>query len=136
MNTAIFEMNAMEQFFKEIFKNPVIDPIDTRVSHVLKQLGIRPHIKGYRYLKDAIRITMSNPKDVEMITKSLYPMVAKKNNSTASRVERAIRHAIKDISQVDEFRRTIFLGIPKNHYTNKEFITGIAEYLMGFEKVS
>lgn len=130
-STVIVEMNAMEQIFNEVIKKPAVDPVDMRISYALNQLGIRPHVKGYKYLKDAIRIGIESPEDIEFITKTLYPAVAKKNKTTWSRVERAIRHAIKDVDQIDEFRRTIFLGGSRDHYTNKEFIAGVAEYFKG-----
>lgn len=135
-SNVLIELNAMEQVFKEVLKKPVVDPVDMRISYALNQLGIRPHVKGYKYLKDAIRIGIENPEDVEWITKTLYPAVAKKNKTTWSRVERAIRHAIKDVDQVDEFRRVIFLGGARDHYTNKEFIAGVAEYFKSLGNVT
>ena len=53
------------------------------------------HIKGYQFLRDAILLTMNEPEYINAVTKRLYPEIAKKNGTTASRVERAIRHAIE-----------------------------------------
>ena len=63
------------------------------VVNLLHKIGVPPHILGYTYLKDAVMLVIDKPELLDCVTKGLYPEVAEMNNSTPSRVERAIRHA-------------------------------------------
>ena len=72
---------------------PVVDD-ECTVTEILHQIGVPAHIKGYQFLRDAILMTMENQDYINSVTKRLYPEIAKRNGTTASRVERAIRHAI------------------------------------------
>ena len=65
------------------------------VTEILHQIGVPAHIKGYQFLRDAILMTVEDHDYINSVTKRLYPEIAKRNNTTASRVERAIRHAIE-----------------------------------------
>ena len=69
--------------------------LETRVTNMLHEIGIPAHIKGYHYLRDAIIMAVNDMDVLNAITKILYPTVAKKYQTTSSRVERAIRHAIE-----------------------------------------
>ena len=69
--------------------------LENRVTNMLHELGIPAHIKGYHYLRDAIMMAVNDMDVLNAITKILYPTVAKKYQTTSSRVERAIRHAIE-----------------------------------------
>ena len=101
---------------------------------MIHEVGIPAHIKGYQYLRDAIMMVIEEPEMLNSITKILYPTIAKKNQTTPSRVERAIRHAIEvawsrgNIDVID----SIF-GYTVNNYkgkpTNSEFIAMIADRL-------
>ena len=73
---------------------PVVDD-ECTVTEILHQIGVPAHIKGYQFLRDAILMTMENQDYINSVTKRLYPEIAKRNGTTASRVERAIRHAIE-----------------------------------------
>jgi hypothetical protein len=78
------------------------------VTEILHQIGVPAHIKGYQFLRDAILMTMENQDYINSVTKRLYPEIAKRNGTTASRVERAIRHAIEvawDRGDVDKLFR-------------------------------
>ncbi|MBQ5317826.1 MAG: sporulation transcription factor Spo0A [Oscillospiraceae bacterium] len=104
------------------------------VTDIIHQIGIPAHIKGYHYLREAIILSLNNDEMLERITKLLYPTVAKNFNTTASRVERAIRHAIEtawDRGDVDTltkmFGYTISVG--KGKPTNSEFIALITDNL-------
>lgn len=106
----------------------------TQVKKTLKTLGIPVHIKGYGYLVDAIELVIGDRAFMNGVTKKLYPAIAKGNNTTPSRVERAIRHAIQvgwsrcDMAFVYEiFQNTVSpdRGVP----TNSEFIALVAEYI-------
>ena len=104
------------------------------VTDIIHQIGIPAHIKGYHYLREAIILSLNNDEMLESVTKLLYPSVAENFNTTASRVERAIRHAIEtawDRGDVDTltsmFGYTINGG--KGKPTNSEFIALITDNL-------
>lgn len=69
--------------------------LETDITKMLHELGIPAHIKGYQYLRDAITMVVKDREMMEAVTKILYPEIAKKNLTSSSRVERAIRHAIE-----------------------------------------
>ena len=81
-------MQAMEVRKREEERKP----LETRVTDMIHEIGIPAHIKGYHYLRDAIIMAVEDMDVLNAITKILYPTVAKKHQTTASRVERAIRH--------------------------------------------
>ena len=106
--------------------------LETRVTNMLHEIGIPAHIKGYHYLRDAIMMAVEDMDVLNAITKVLYPTVAKKYQTTSSRVERAIRHAIEvawsrgKLDTLDElFGYTVSTG--KGKPTNSEFIALIAD---------
>lgn len=108
--------------------------IEIVVTDVLHQMGIPAHIKGYHYLREAIILSLSDEEMLESITKLLYPTIAERFDTTASRVERAIRHAIEtawDRGDVDVlngmFGYTVSVG--KGKPTNSEFIALITDNL-------
>ncbi|MGL6199949.1 MAG: sporulation transcription factor Spo0A [Lachnospiraceae bacterium] len=106
--------------------------LESRVTNMIHEIGIPAHIKGYHYLRDAIMMSVEDMDVLNAITKILYPTVAKKHQTTASRVERAIRHAIEvawsrgKLDTLDElFGYTVSNG--KGKPTNSEFIALIAD---------
>ena len=108
--------------------------LELRVSNILQEIGIPAHIKGYTYIRTAIIMTVNNPQIMENVTKVLYPEVAKAYNTTSSRVERAIRHAIEvawnrgDVDVLNSyFGYTIQSSRGKP--TNSEFIAMISDKL-------
>ena len=108
--------------------------IELKVTEILHDIGVPAHIKGYNYLRDSIIMSIEHPDLINSVTKQLYPGVAKKYDTTSSRVERAIRHAIEvawDRGDVDVlnsyFGYTIHNGRGKP--TNSEFIAMIADKL-------
>ena len=108
------------------------DDVEIVVTKIFHQIGVPAHIKGYHYLREAIMMAIKDIDIINSITKQLYPSVAKKYETTASRVERAIRHAIEvawDRGDVDilnsYFGYTIHNGRGKP--TNSEFIAMIAD---------
>lgn len=111
------------------------DKLEKKVSNILKEIGVPAHIKGYRYIRYAIIYVLEeNDTAIESVTKRLYPSVAKHFDTTASRVERAMRHAIEvawERGNVDIlhnfFGYTIQPG--KGKPTNSEFIAMITDYL-------
>ena len=102
------------------------------VTEILHQIGVPAHIKGYQFLRDAILLTLEDGEYINSVTKRLYPEIAKKNATTASRVERAIRHAIEvawDRGDVDTLNRYFGYTIHnlRGKPTNSEFIAMIAD---------
>ena len=69
--------------------------IDERLANIFISAGIPPHIKGYQFLREAVKQALSDPSMINNITKMLYPAVAERFNTSPSKVERAIRHAIE-----------------------------------------
>ncbi|MCX7615478.1 MAG: sporulation transcription factor Spo0A, partial [Clostridiales bacterium] len=109
-------------------------PVDVEVTNMIREIGIPAHIKGYQYLRDAIIMTVNDMDVINAITKVLYPSVAKKYQTTSSRVERAIRHAIEvawDRGDLETLQN--FFGYTvsntKGKPTNSEFISMIADRL-------
>ena len=108
--------------------------IETQVTKIIHQIGVPAHIKGYQYLRTAILLTVDDSDIINSVTKVLYPSVAKKYQTTTSRVERAIRHAIEvawDRGDVDTLNSYFGYTIQNNRGkpTNSEFIAMIADNL-------
>lgn len=108
--------------------------LETRVTNILHEIGVPAHIRGYHYMREAIIMAIGDIDVLNYITKELYPSIAKKCNTTPSRVERAIRHAIEvawsrgRIDAIDNlFGYTI--NNHKGKPTNSEFIALIADRL-------
>ncbi|MBQ8356439.1 MAG: sporulation transcription factor Spo0A [Clostridia bacterium] len=122
-------------------QSPAVAPVDngtpdieTQVTKIIHQIGVPAHIKGYQYLRTAILLTIQDSDIINSVTKVLYPSVAKKYQTTTSRVERAIRHAIEvawDRGDVDTLNSYFGYTIQNNRGkpTNSEFIAMIADNL-------
>ena len=117
---------------KEETKPPVSRDLEQDVTDMIHEIGVPAHIKGYQYLREAIMMSVEDNEMLSSITKVLYPSIAKKYQTTPSRVERAIRHAIEvawsrgRMETLDAlFGYTINTG--KGKPTNSEFIALIAD---------
>ena len=115
-------------------RKPDKTDIEAMVTSIIHEIGVPAHIKGYQYLREAIIIAVNDMDVINAITKVLYPQVAKTFQTTPSRVERAIRHAIEvawDRGDIDTLQR--FFGYTvsntKGKPTNSEFIALIADRL-------
>lgn len=116
--------------------------VQVSITKMLHELGIPSHIKGYQFLRDAINIVFDRPDVIGGITKELYPELAGKYDTTVSRVERAIRHAIEvswnrgSWDMMEElFGHSV--DIDKAKPTNSEFIVTLADKLrMDFHKIA
>jgi len=113
---------------------PAVKSLDERITSIFLTIGIPAHIKGYHYLREAIKMVIANEDLINRITKELYPGIGKRFNTTSSKVERAIRHAIEvawargkieNINQV--FECNIYTQNDKP--TNGEFIALLADKL-------
>lgn len=109
--------------------------LEEKISDIFISIGIPPHIKGYAYLREGIKMTVERPHIINNVTKELYPGVAKAYDTTPSKVERAIRHAIEvawNRGRVDAinavFGTRVYLGNEKP--TNSEFIALVADKLI------
>ena len=107
-----------------------------RISEIFMTIGIPANIKGYHYLREAIRITVEYPKIMDSITKELYPAVAKVFNTTPSKVERAIRHSIEvgwARGKIENINNIFGVKVYNGHNdrpTNGEFIALLADKLL------
>ena len=144
-----FELDDLEQKIRKVFdRTSSSNDIDfynsnlqVSITKILHELGIPSHIKGYQYIREGIGIVFENPDTIGGITKELYPELADKYDTTVSRVERAIRHAIEvswnrgDWDLMEEiFGHSV--DIDKAKPTNSEFIVTIADKLrLDFHKV-
>ena len=139
-----FEMSALEERINEVLSDRTNQnagsvqsasrsrDLETNITMYIQQLGVPAHIKGYQYIRDAIMMVIEDMEAINSITKFLYPTVAKHYNTTSSRVERAIRHAIEvawdrgNPEILNElFGYTILSS--KGKPTNSEFIAMIAD---------
>ena len=126
-------LSGMKKVKPYVNKNEYMEQnLENDVTQMLHEIGIPAHIKGYQYLRDAIVMSVNDMEMLNSITKILYPTIAKKYQTTSSRVERAIRHAIEvawsrgKMDTIDEmFGYTIHNG--KGKPTNSEFIALITD---------
>lgn len=136
-----FSIAELEDKILDTFKtsekktiNLLNNNLQISISRMLHELGMPSHIKGYQYIREAISMVYDNPEIVGGITKELYPELATKFDTTVSRVERAIRHAIEvswnrgdwDLME-DVFGHSV--DIDKAKPTNSEFIVTVADKL-------
>ncbi len=108
--------------------------LETLITSIIHEIGVPAHIKGYQYLREAIMIAVDDMEVINAVTKVLYPEVAKRYGTTASRVERAIRHAIEvawDRGDLETLQKYFGYTVSnaKGKPTNSEFIAMIADRL-------
>ena len=108
--------------------------LESTVTAIIHEIGVPAHIKGYQYLREAILIAVADMEVINAVTKILYPEVAKRFGTTASRVERAIRHAIEvawDRGDLETLQKYFGYTVSnaKGKPTNSEFIAMIADRL-------
>jgi len=120
---------------------PAVRSIDVDVTKIIHQMGVPAHVKGYQYLRDAIIMVVGEANLMGAVTKELYPMIATKYDTTASRVERAIRHAIElawDRGNVELMNHYFgyTINVERGKPTNSEFIAMIADKLRIGEKLA
>ena len=138
-----FELSVLEEKILYVSNNMEVkgesldlynNNLQISITRTLHELGVPSHIKGYQYIREGIALVYKKPEMIGGITKELYPEIAEKYDSTVSRVERAIRHAIEvswnrgnwDLME-DIFGHSV--DIDKAKPTNSEFIVTIADKL-------
>ncbi|MBT9258367.1 MAG: sporulation transcription factor Spo0A [Clostridiales bacterium] len=137
-----FDLATLAHRIRQLLQEPSAGPIvkreegdlERRIGEILHQVGIPAHIRGYRFLKDAIAMVYSDVHLLEAVTKELYPSVARRHRTTPSRVERAIRHAIevgwnRGSYEVIEAIFAHTVRADRGKPTNSEFIAMVADYL-------
>ena len=144
-----FELTDLEKRILECSKNKNVEGgifdlyhnnLQISITKILHELGVPSHIKGYQYIREGISVIYENPNVVGGITKELYPDIAKKFDTTVSRVERAIRHAIEVSWNRGNWKlmEEIFghsVDIDKAKPTNSEFIVTVADKLLEYHKL-
>ena len=109
--------------------------LEEKISKIFINVGIPPHIKGYSFLREGVKMAVENPDIINNITKKLYPMIGEKYQTTASKVERAIRHAIEvawNRGRIENINNILgvraYIGADKP--TNGEFIALVADKML------
>lgn len=108
---------------------------EERLQNIIITAGIPPHVQGFRYLKDAVKLAYDNPRLINMMTKGMYPKIAERNETSASKVERAIRNAI-DISsnrgRIENLNKELNVNVFRkgDKPTNSELIALIADRML------
>ena len=132
------EEKILEYSNNEVYNKKTIDllysDLQLSITKLLHELGVPSHIKGYLFIREGISLIYNDPSLSSAITKELYPVIAKKYDTTASRVERAIRHAIEvSWNRANwELMEDIFgysVDIDKAKATNSEFMVTLADKL-------
>lgn len=128
---------AME---KEINHYPIIRNnknkyLEEKITNIFITVGIPAHIKGYQYLREAIKLSIDNPEIINSITKKLYPSIAKAYETSASKVERAIRHAIEvawNRGKIENINNVFQIKVYNSNEkpTNGEFIALVADKMI------
>lgn len=131
-------MKLMQEYQIEKERTAAIKPdfnLVEYITSIIHELGVPANIKGYKYLRYAIVLAVENPGIIDAITKELYPEVAREFNTTPSRVERAIRHAIEvawDRGDIDTLHKYFGFTVSnlKGKPTNSEFIALISDKII------
>ena len=110
-------------------------PLDDKITNIFISVGIPAHIKGYQFLREAIKMAVDSPDVINKITKELYPNIATKYETSASKVERAIRHAIEvawNRGRIENINSLFGVKVYSNNDkpTNGEFIALIADKML------
>ena len=134
------EIGALLERMETVFEKPAAPEenavsLKNLVTEVIHEIGVPAHIKGYQYLREAIMIAVEDMEVINAVTKVLYPEVAKRFGTTASRVERAIRHAIEvawDRGDLETLQKYFGYTVSnaKGKPTNSEFVAMIADRLV------
>lgn len=133
-NTASAVNGTNASISSGMMAQPSSHNLEVEVTRMIHQMGVPAHVKGYQYLRDAIVSVVQEVSLLGAVTKELYPMIAEKYNTTPSRVERAIRHAIElawDRGNIDFMNRFFgyTINVDRGKPTNSEFIAMVADKL-------
>ena len=117
------------------FNAKVGNQIEEKITNIFITVGIPAHIKGYQFLREAIKLAIANPEIINSITKKLYPTIAEKFDTSASKVERAIRHAIEvawNRGKIENINNLFGIKVYSSNEkpTNGEFIALVADKML------
>lgn len=143
-----YKFSILKERMKALENEKVIEPnkaslfgnvrdvsLEEKISKIFINVGIPPHIKGYSFLREGVRLAVEEPEIINNITKKLYPMIGQKYSTSASKVERAIRHAIEvawNRGRIESINNILgvraYVGSEKP--TNGEFIALVADKML------
>jgi len=117
------------------FNGKTNNQIEEKITNIFITVGIPAHIKGYQFLREAIKLAIANPEIINSITKKLYPTIAEKYDTSASKVERAIRHAIEvawNRGKIENINNLFGIKVYSSNEkpTNGEFIALVADKML------
>lgn len=123
------------QSVNEMLPSVNMGKMEEKITNIFITVGIPAHIKGYQFLREAIKLAIATPEIINSITKKLYPTIAKKYSTSASKVERAIRHAIEvawNRGKIENINNVFGLKIYSSNEkpTNGEFIALVADKML------
>ena len=133
--TDILGLNEKQPLETQNFKNLRAKVIEEKISNVFITVGIPAHIKGYQFLREAIKLAIEKPEIINSITKKLYPSIANKFETSSSKVERAIRHAIEvawNRGKIENINNLFGIKVYNQNEkpTNGEFIALVADKML------
>ena len=128
----IFNLGDMQL---SVTNNTNMGKMEEKITNIFITVGIPAHIKGYQFLREAIKLAIANPEIINSITKKLYPTIAEKYSTSASKVERAIRHAIEvawNRGKIENINNVFGLKVYSSNEkpTNGEFIALVADKML------
>lgn len=131
----IFDIMAPASSQSKTFYNGKNNQIEEKITNIFITVGIPAHIKGYQFLREAIKLAIANPEIINSITKRLYPTIAEKYDTSASKVERAIRHAIEvawNRGKIENINNLFGIKVYSSNEkpTNGEFIALVADKML------
>lgn len=132
----ILEFDKPQQVINNTFFNSKIgNQMEEKITNIFITVGIPAHIKGYQFLREAIKLAIANPEIINSITKKLYPTIALKYDTSASKVERAIRHAIEvawNRGKIENINNLFGIKVYSSNEkpTNGEFIALVADKML------
>lgn len=129
------QVAPMPSFKPAPAKNPMNKSLDEKITNIFITVGIPAHIKGYQFLREAIKMAIDNPDIINSITKRLYPEVAQRFDTSPSKVERAIRHAIEvawNRGKIENINSLFGVRVYNHNEkpTNGEFIALVADKML------
>lgn len=140
-----FDVNTLKERINDIvnptnvhsnnFYGKTNNQIEEKITNIFITVGIPAHIKGYQFLREAIKLAIANPEIINSITKKLYPTIAEKFDTSASKVERAIRHAIEvawNRGKIENINNLFGIKVYSTNEkpTNGEFIALVADKML------
>lgn len=131
----LFEDFSAEKSQVNLPAEPKNKQLEEKITNIFITVGIPAHIKGYQFLREAVKMAIKNPEIINSITKELYPSIASHFDTSASKVERAIRHAIEvawNRGKIENINNVFGIKIYSNNEkpTNGEFIALVADKML------